>query len=281
MLKKIPASHVISWSSNPVAPKPAKPRKRTFHHKTREGCITCKKRRVKCDQERPSCCRCTKRGLQCEGYDVPRTWIFQTSDNSSAATATNNLPPKANPSWNESFTLTEQRALGYWIDRSQSELAAYTFAASSLWTKLLPQMFQTNETLRSAIVAVATLHEETRSRLLPAHAAANNALFNKNYSKAVRDLTSNDPTPSREVILICCLLFLACENLRESALGVMFHLRSGLKVLREWHSQSISNAGSNRTDPGDILYDLVEPIFARKSSCKTRQGSRYAASRRE
>ena len=41
--------------------------KRKYHQKSRNGCSTCKKRRVKCDEQRPVCGNCTKLKLDC-GY---------------------------------------------------------------------------------------------------------------------------------------------------------------------------------------------------------------------
>lgn len=41
--------------------------KRKFHSKSRNGCSTCKRRRVKCDEARPVCNNCTKLSLEC-GY---------------------------------------------------------------------------------------------------------------------------------------------------------------------------------------------------------------------
>lgn len=41
--------------------------KRKFHSKSRMGCLTCKKRRVKCDETRPSCQNCVRMKLVC-GY---------------------------------------------------------------------------------------------------------------------------------------------------------------------------------------------------------------------
>ncbi|CAG9957082.1 unnamed protein product [Clonostachys rosea f. rosea IK726] len=35
---------------------------------SRTGCITCKRRRKKCDRAQPACNSCEKRGIQCEGY---------------------------------------------------------------------------------------------------------------------------------------------------------------------------------------------------------------------
>ncbi|KAH8817631.1 hypothetical protein DL96DRAFT_392633 [Flagelloscypha sp. PMI_526] len=42
-------------------------RKRRIHRKSKQGCKTCRKRRVKCDETNfPSCLNCTKRGIQCD-----------------------------------------------------------------------------------------------------------------------------------------------------------------------------------------------------------------------
>ena len=38
--------------------------------KTRSGCVSCKERRVKCDEEKPECKRCIVAGRRCEGYSV-------------------------------------------------------------------------------------------------------------------------------------------------------------------------------------------------------------------
>ncbi|KAL5599098.1 hypothetical protein FOVSG1_006910 [Fusarium oxysporum f. sp. vasinfectum] len=36
--------------------------------KVRTGCITCKVRKIKCDETRPCCRRCTNTGRNCDGY---------------------------------------------------------------------------------------------------------------------------------------------------------------------------------------------------------------------
>ncbi|CAG9950839.1 unnamed protein product [Clonostachys rosea f. rosea IK726] len=40
--------------------------------RVRTGCITCKKRRVKCDEQKPVCMRCTRYGQHCDGYEADR-----------------------------------------------------------------------------------------------------------------------------------------------------------------------------------------------------------------
>jgi hypothetical protein len=48
----------------------SKPRSRTF-----SGCLTCRKRKVKCSLERPSCSNCARLRLECEGYDGGLSWL--------------------------------------------------------------------------------------------------------------------------------------------------------------------------------------------------------------
>ncbi|KAJ6781157.1 hypothetical protein PWT90_07868 [Aphanocladium album] len=43
-------------------------RKKIFHSKTRTGCLTCRARRVKCDEARPVCRRCITANRECRGY---------------------------------------------------------------------------------------------------------------------------------------------------------------------------------------------------------------------
>ncbi|KAK1997653.1 hypothetical protein LX36DRAFT_681571 [Colletotrichum falcatum] len=43
-------------------------RKRASKPKVRSGCVTCKVRRVKCDERKPTCSRCEKADVECDGY---------------------------------------------------------------------------------------------------------------------------------------------------------------------------------------------------------------------
>ncbi|KAI0884279.1 uncharacterized protein GGS22DRAFT_21452 [Annulohypoxylon maeteangense] len=48
-------------------------KRRTNHTKVRTGCVTCKNRRVKCDERKPLCGRCEKAGFLCAGYEGPNS----------------------------------------------------------------------------------------------------------------------------------------------------------------------------------------------------------------
>ncbi|OAL70859.1 acetyltransferase [Trichophyton violaceum] len=59
-----------SPSASQVAPK----RKRVFSNRTKTGCMTCRRRKKKCDEQHPSCNNCIRGGFPCEGYSVRSTW---------------------------------------------------------------------------------------------------------------------------------------------------------------------------------------------------------------
>ncbi|GME71987.1 unnamed protein product [Ambrosiozyma monospora] len=42
--------------------------------KSRNGCLTCKKKRLKCGEEKPFCLNCTKKNIVCGGYSMNFKW---------------------------------------------------------------------------------------------------------------------------------------------------------------------------------------------------------------
>ncbi|TGZ77571.1 trimeric LpxA-like protein [Ascodesmis nigricans] len=53
---------------------PEKRRKRQFTNRTKTGCITCRRRKKKCDEGKPDCNNCTRGGFVCEGYNGKVSW---------------------------------------------------------------------------------------------------------------------------------------------------------------------------------------------------------------
>ncbi|KAM5347381.1 hypothetical protein ACJ41O_010386 [Fusarium nematophilum] len=63
----------------PIADEVPPKRRRTGRPKSRSGCLTCKSRRVKCDERLPTCARCEKAKVVCEGYAIRRRPSDKTS----------------------------------------------------------------------------------------------------------------------------------------------------------------------------------------------------------
>ncbi|KAH8196956.1 hypothetical protein TruAng_008883 [Truncatella angustata] len=58
-----PSREVVSATSDTVVERPTKRRKP--HRKSRHGCLNCKRRKVKCDENGPTCSRCIAFGITC------------------------------------------------------------------------------------------------------------------------------------------------------------------------------------------------------------------------
>ncbi|KAI5795519.1 fungal-specific transcription factor domain-containing protein [Geopyxis carbonaria] len=62
--------------------------------KSRNGCVTCKAKRLKCDEIHPTCQQCQKRGVQCGGYKKEFKW--RSFEESSIVTKSSHLSKKVN-----------------------------------------------------------------------------------------------------------------------------------------------------------------------------------------
>ncbi|KAL2258506.1 hypothetical protein VTK26DRAFT_8160 [Humicola hyalothermophila] len=66
-----PASQPDSAGKLPAQPTP---KKATVRKRTKTGCLTCRRRRIKCDEGKPTCNNCIKSKRECEGYSQKLTF---------------------------------------------------------------------------------------------------------------------------------------------------------------------------------------------------------------
>ncbi|KAJ5125725.1 hypothetical protein N7448_005042 [Penicillium atrosanguineum] len=59
------------------------------------GCLTCRKRKIKCDKQEPECERCIKRGVQCPGYETFRIFFHQEIISTKEGKPANSRTPPA------------------------------------------------------------------------------------------------------------------------------------------------------------------------------------------
>ncbi|KAI0206170.1 hypothetical protein F4808DRAFT_194280 [Astrocystis sublimbata] len=65
-------SYSQDQSRDPVIQSDPKKRKRNFSNRTKTGCLTCRKRKKKCDESKPECTNCVRGGFVCYGYPNQR-----------------------------------------------------------------------------------------------------------------------------------------------------------------------------------------------------------------
>ncbi|EPX74653.1 transcription factor Moc3 [Schizosaccharomyces octosporus yFS286] len=66
VLSNVPPIPLLVKQQQEQPPKPVKRR-------TKTGCLTCRRRRIKCDETKPLCANCSKSNRNCEGYPNPST----------------------------------------------------------------------------------------------------------------------------------------------------------------------------------------------------------------
>lgn len=86
--------------------------KRKFHLKSRNGCSTCKKRRVKCDETRPICQKCLNLNLTCGYLDDPnKKFKSDSSDNNSHENASTTINSSSHKSFKMNVKAEDEKNL--------------------------------------------------------------------------------------------------------------------------------------------------------------------------
>lgn len=219
---------------------------RTSAPKVRSGCVTCKKRHVKCDEAKPYCMNCLKTRGHCEGYvHVPRknqargqgqlTW--DSNHGSRPACPVKQL--HVDMETLDFRNAKEQRYFQEFVDMiRQPWLAAGSH--QELWEITLPQLTRGNITLRRAAMAIGALsmwhrqskHETLRAVSAPVRSSrpgdSHYFLALTYYSESMK-LHLKHRSIQNAVFL--SILLLTFETLRGNRKAALDHVNHGLALL--------------------------------------------------
>ncbi|KAH6876352.1 hypothetical protein B0T10DRAFT_198234 [Thelonectria olida] len=184
---------------------------RLGNRKERTGCVTCKKRKIKCDESKPFCHRCTSSRRECGGYAGPRgshRAIVSPLPESKLATGlvANNQ---------------EHRAFRYFVNHRARGVAG-PFGVD-LWLHLIPQLSHTMPAVRHATMAIGALllrDDELQSRGPSPESLALNEAHDvfavEQYHKAIQSTLHalDEGQGSRLLAHTTCVLFFCIEALQ-------------------------------------------------------------------
>ncbi|KAI1616696.1 hypothetical protein EDD36DRAFT_415582 [Exophiala viscosa] len=236
-------------------------------HKVRTGCITCKRRHVKCDEGRPRCARCIKAGRACEGYanspgsGEPFKFVVYTPHGGSHL-----LSGDPDLDW------SERRSLSYFQDRTALELAGGFH--TDFWLSSILPLAQHEVSVRHALIALSSMHEHYAGvdHFAPTR-GINFAL--DHYGKAIREVVRLSRSPGGQNFdsaLVTSALFSAFESLQGHYHTACNHAISGMKMLAE-EQRSIGLVGPRHarvprdelvrffTATGRQILELGDPNF--------------------
>ncbi|KAE8454595.1 hypothetical protein EG329_000218 [Mollisiaceae sp. DMI_Dod_QoI] len=251
--------------------------------KTRTGCITCKIRRIKCDEDKPYCKRCTLTGRQCDGYRQPQrpkgaaSYPVQNAWLRPATAAlqlqlvikfNHHLPPQLTD--HSDRTLCEHRSLEYFRCRTAAVMSEWL--VENFWKYQLPQTANSEPATRHAMIALAKVHEniELRQevapndpRLSPEVTASRMQYARQHYNIAVSELARalQERTDSEEVALMSCALFVIFNFISGNFTDAVFHMHNGIEIMSRWKA---SKVGTRALSEGSLEKNLIT-LFGRLS----------------
>ncbi|KAG5930534.1 hypothetical protein E4U53_002217 [Claviceps sorghi] len=273
MHKNSPAEHQKPPQSSSKEPLmstfPVTKRKRATRAKfakVRTGCVTCKKRHVKCDETKPACKNCIKWAGFCGGYEAIHSHSKSTTTNSSMRKPLIALPSPEVDATSSPEELDMSTQDYFWqlqsptaslsppasIDFQNSPYTYPCYTATSsyfpatppatvfddiFWECTLPRLMQDSAAIRYANLAVHTLIYAKS----PESASLGKATGHDYYGEALicyglalsetRKATSQQ-TDLREAV-ISCMFFVIFETLNGDRASAQAHLQSGQRLSSE------------------------------------------------
>ncbi|KAF8859327.1 hypothetical protein BDZ45DRAFT_650332 [Acephala macrosclerotiorum] len=222
-------------------------RRRAFKPKTRTGCITCRIRRIKCDEEKPHCRKCTSTGRKCDGYTTttaPRKSPSQKETTPTINDVVSNLSLPQMGVIPFQGTKSEQRAFYYFQQETVPQISG--FYRSQFWFQSVLQACHHNPAIRHAAIALGSLHENSIA-VGPKHTEdlSVGGFALQQYNKAIQALLRGQPVSGTlckphqrvDVALITCILFACFDALRGHLRTVFDHIDGGVKILSELQSK--------------------------------------------
>ncbi|GAM87597.1 hypothetical protein ANO11243_056240 [Dothideomycetidae sp. 11243] len=212
--------------------------------RVRTGCLTCRIRKVKCDEAKPACERCTSTGRKCDGYAGSRSPAgVSASKNTQALSFSRTakrphiiaVRPQADANCLSGVLSAEECRWVLYFSQVAAP-AISDLADGDFWTNLVPQISCSEPAIRNALLALGSTYtqmEAAASSGQPTNKIVASEHSIRHYNKAIAQLRQYLDSESAmvEAPLICCLIFICLESLFSGHDSLMHHLRSGIAIL--------------------------------------------------
>ncbi|KIV78872.1 hypothetical protein, variant [Exophiala sideris] len=183
------------------------------------GCVTCRIRRVKCDEGRPSCHRCTNTGRKCDGYPAPKepapiAYLIMAQTSSECE-------------------YIARTAFQYFREVCAPALSNY--GSGHFWSRLVLQACHHDESIKHLIIAASCLGAQDYP-LLQSTSSKGCPLYLSHYGRALK-LLSRATSPDPAVVLMACLLLVLCNELQRKPDAAVQHILAGKNILASYTAQ--------------------------------------------
>ncbi|KAK3395296.1 hypothetical protein B0H63DRAFT_66588 [Podospora didyma] len=205
----------------------ANPKKRT-----KSGCITCRIRRVKCDETKPDCKRCIEGKRKCDGYtpDGPAATLSRRE----LAVVVRSLPTIGPAARVLAGPQTPHNSVCWDFFRLRTAPTAGAFFPTGFWTTRLLQVAHTEPAVWSAVLALGALHRRWELGAGgPEYHDDRVAQFSKQAALCYGEaLSKGKSITDPETLLVLSLALAAAANLKGEWAHSRVHIASGQNILR-------------------------------------------------
>ncbi|KAL4805297.1 hypothetical protein BDV18DRAFT_152673 [Aspergillus unguis] len=212
--------------------------RRVTRPRSRNGCITCKIRHVKCDEAKPECLQCQKSGRKCDGYD-----------NASQTELRQRIAERHKPIDRDTFgadhrivlrqeTKAERRYFDFFHTKTSHAFSG--FYDSRLWSYLIPQFGEYEPSVRHAMTAIGAFHAKAQRAAVKDGLVTTEAFVLEEYNKSIQTLVKSlsGRTESIDLTLTACCLFVCLEMLRQNQKEALDHIQAGLRIIHNYEQTS-------------------------------------------
>ncbi|RAL00760.1 Zn(II)2Cys6 transcription factor [Aspergillus ibericus CBS 121593] len=221
-----------------LVPLATKKRQRAFAKRSRTGCRTCRHRRIKCDETPGQCRNCTSTGRHCEGYDTARKqWAPDPATTTASRGPGAPRLPRLAAGVHSSLTSAERQGIHYFQHCTIPTLVG--FYDSALWEKLSLQISHAEPAVCHASIALSAVH-----RGFPLGGPLQKEWYHfafeqleRSFRLLMRRRASQDPQFTN-VVLLCCVMFVALEFMVGEYENAFRHLQGGLQILKHGKRQT-------------------------------------------
>ncbi|KAG9258452.1 uncharacterized protein F5Z01DRAFT_643240 [Emericellopsis atlantica] len=250
-------------------------RKRTYHHKVRTGCLTCKIRRVRCDEEKPACKRCTSTGRTCDGYlNTKPVLVARDSSNdlsakrrvspdlqyATSATYAGRGPGMAPESVGGDARLllpkldpSELRSYRYYVEVVGPSLSG--FFDADFWLVEVLRVCHSDASIWHAIVSLGATYECQRD---PKALSSLSRFALQQFNSAIHCLMEpNSPRHAdRGRALTVSTIFAGISSIQGQHKQAAMHVEGGCKMLQELEGDELNPVTKNNQNLKKTLTEL-------------------------
>jgi hypothetical protein len=243
-------------------------RKRTSKPKVRTGCATCKKRHVKCDEQRPTCRRCEDMRIPCAGY-IDTTVAKDRGNQRTGESSKRLILPRLEQHSSSvapitkslsvyNFEMSDEDGIYFQLFRHHLARELSPFLESQFWGRIALRESMEHPCIRHSLLSIAAY----RRAMPPCRAGSGSQFVStrpsigdlwttfhhkaaiRHHAKAIRLLNENIGADdvSIRTVLITTLLLIAFENIQGNFVAAENLVLNGIRVLNQrTHGQLVQD----------------------------------------